>query len=85
MILDYIPSCFWWLAPLLAGPILAIPLVLVSSSAAVGRMAARLGLLLVPSETVRPPVVALFDSFISAPSERVVPVGARKAPISQAA
>ncbi|HEY2446025.1 MAG TPA: glucans biosynthesis glucosyltransferase MdoH [Rhizomicrobium sp.] len=62
LIWQYIPSCFWWLAPLVAGPALSIPLALISGSPAVGRFAARLGLLLVPSETAGLPVPSRFES-----------------------
>jgi membrane glycosyltransferase len=62
LIYEYIPSCFWWLAPLLAGPALSIPLALVSSSPLAGRFAARIGLLLVPSETTPLPIAARFET-----------------------
>lgn len=64
LIYVYIPSCFWWLAPLLAGPTLSIPLALVSSSPLAGRLAACIGLLRVPSETSPLPIAARFESLV---------------------
>jgi membrane glycosyltransferase len=46
----YIPDEFWWFAPLLAGLVLAIPLVYFTSSIALGRAARRGGLFRIPSE-----------------------------------
>ncbi len=49
--LIYSPAFVPWLAPILAGLLLAAPLVRTTSSAALGDWARRCGLLLVPSET----------------------------------
>ncbi|MBY5928399.1 glucans biosynthesis glucosyltransferase MdoH [Halomonas sp. DP8Y7-3] len=54
----YTPSFFLWLTPVWLGLVLAAPLVRWSSSLTIGRRLARAGLLLVPSETRPPRVVA---------------------------
>jgi membrane glycosyltransferase len=52
----------WWLAPLIAGAILSIPLAYATSSRRAGRLARRLGLFLVPSETEGHPVFGAAES-----------------------
>ena len=47
----YLPDSFGWFVPLLLGAALSVPLTIVTSSAATGRAARRMGLFLVPSET----------------------------------
>jgi membrane glycosyltransferase len=54
----YVPVDFGWFVPLLAGLWLAIPLVILSSSPLLGRLAREDGLFLVPSETWGSKVVA---------------------------
>jgi membrane glycosyltransferase len=54
----YVPVDFGWFVPLLAGLWLAIPLVVLSSSPLLGRLAREDGLFLVPSETWGSKVVA---------------------------
>jgi membrane glycosyltransferase len=51
------PAELFWYAPLLAGLLLAIPLVRLTSSLRLGMIAARRGLFLVPSETLKLPVL----------------------------
>jgi membrane glycosyltransferase len=53
----FAPGDLYWYAPLLAGLLLTIPLVRITSSLRLGEAAARRGLFLVPSETTREPVV----------------------------
>jgi membrane glycosyltransferase len=77
LIYEYIPSCFWWLAPLLAGPALSIPLALVSSSPLAGRVAAWIGLLLVPSETTPLPIAARFESLVGRDGHSTSPIPIR--------
>ncbi|OUD13961.1 glucans biosynthesis glucosyltransferase MdoH [Thioflexithrix psekupsensis] len=48
------PSFFWWLTPVLAGLVLAIPLSMLLSHVTLGQGARRWGLFLIPSE-VKPP------------------------------
>lgn len=50
----FAPQFFWWLTPVLTGLALALPLVMWSSRAGVGRMLGRLGLFLTPEE-LNPP------------------------------
>lgn len=47
----YVPESLVWLTPLLAGPLLAVPLVQATSSVTLGTWARRRGLFLIPSET----------------------------------
>jgi membrane glycosyltransferase len=46
-----LPEFFWWLSPVLAGLVLAIPLSIFLSKNGVGRRARDLGLFLIPEET----------------------------------
>lgn len=48
------PAFFWWLSPVLAGLVLAVPLSILLSKAGVGRAARRLGVFLTPEETAPP-------------------------------
>ncbi|MGD1030276.1 MAG: glucans biosynthesis glucosyltransferase MdoH, partial [Opitutaceae bacterium] len=50
-----LPSYFWWLSPVLAGLVLAIPLSIFFSKVSVGAAARELGLFLTPEETNPPP------------------------------
>jgi membrane glycosyltransferase len=52
------PGLVWWMAPLLAGFALAVPLTLWSSRESIGRTARGIGVFLVPSETAPHPVIA---------------------------
>jgi membrane glycosyltransferase len=56
-IYEWVPVTLWWFVPLLAGPILSIPLVRLTSSVSAGRLALRLGLFVTPSECGRVPIV----------------------------
>jgi membrane glycosyltransferase len=53
----WLPASLWWFVPLLAGPILSIPLVRLTSSTAAGLAARRAGLFVTPAETGRIAVV----------------------------
>jgi membrane glycosyltransferase len=46
----YVPNSLGWFVPLLAGLVLAIPLVYLTSSAPLGRYARKLGLFRIPAE-----------------------------------
>ncbi len=48
------PAFFWWLSPVLAGLVLAVPASILLSKAGVGRAARRVGLFLTPEETSPP-------------------------------
>ena len=48
------PAFFWWLSPVLAGLVLAVPVSLLLSKAGVGRAARRWGVFLTPEETAPP-------------------------------
>ncbi len=48
------PPFFWWLSPVLAGLVLAVPISILLSKAGVGRAARRLGIFLTPEETAPP-------------------------------
>jgi membrane glycosyltransferase len=50
-----LPVFFWWLSPVIAGLVLAIPLSIFLSKAELGRRARELGLFLTPEETQPPP------------------------------
>ncbi len=52
------PAFPWWLSPVLAGLLVAIPLSALSSHAAPGRWLRRRGLFLIPEEVRQPPVLA---------------------------
>lgn len=56
---QYVPGFFLWLVPVLSGLVLSIPLSMLSSSAAVGTAARRLGLFLTPEEYQEPRVIQL--------------------------
>jgi membrane glycosyltransferase len=49
-----LPGFFWWLSPVLAGLVLAVPLSIFFSKASVGRHARDLGIFLTPEETDPP-------------------------------
>jgi len=51
------PSLLWWLAPLIAGLLLAIPLSYFSAKRSLGVWAKERGLFLIPEEVVPPPVL----------------------------
>jgi membrane glycosyltransferase len=55
---SYLPDSFGWFVPLLLGAALAIPLTIVTSSLRLGRLTRRMGLFLVPSETLGLPLSA---------------------------
>ena len=49
-----LPSFFWWISPVIAGLVLAVPLSILLSKAGIGRRARHLGLFLTPEETHPP-------------------------------
>jgi membrane glycosyltransferase len=51
----------WWLAPLLAGLTLAVPLTVLTTRRSLAAVFARLGLLLTPEETAPPPLLVRAD------------------------
>ncbi len=53
----YIPAFFWWLTPVLLGPVLSIPLSRFTSRADVGRKLRDWGLFLTPCESAPAPVL----------------------------
>jgi membrane glycosyltransferase len=56
---------FWWMSPVIVGLLLTIPLAMVTSSAALGRFARRLGFLVIPEEQLPPSVVRRSDELIT--------------------
>jgi membrane glycosyltransferase len=60
------PNFFWWLLPVIAALLLAIPVSVLSSRSRVGRSAQTLGLFLTPPETEPQPVVRAFKAYLSA-------------------
>ena len=62
----YVPIFFWWLTPVLAGPILAIPISMLSSRRLVGGWLRRRRLLAVPAETSPSGVLRDFDQIRAA-------------------
>jgi membrane glycosyltransferase len=56
----FVPESLFWLSPVLAGPILAVPLSLALSSSVLGQAAGRL--FLVPSESRPSPLVRMFEA-----------------------
>jgi membrane glycosyltransferase len=54
----WLHGSFWWIVPLLAGPLLSIPLAAFTSSSAIGRWAMAHRLFLTPSETGTGSIVA---------------------------
>ena len=53
----YAPVFFWWLTPVIAGLVLAAPIVRYSSSITLGRITRNWGVFLCPSETTEEPVL----------------------------
>ena len=56
----------WWLSPVLAGLLLAIPLSVWTSRVAPGRWLRQHGLFVIPEEVVKPPVLAAADRYTAA-------------------
>jgi membrane glycosyltransferase len=57
LVRSIVPELFWWLAPVLAGMILAVPLSVLSSRVSAGQWARRRGLFLTPEEVAPPRVL----------------------------
>jgi membrane glycosyltransferase len=58
------PAQFYWLLPVFAGLVLAIPLAVASGSERLGQGLRRLGLLLVAEETMPPPIMVRLDELL---------------------
>ncbi len=56
----YAPQFFWWLTPVLAGLVLAVPLVMLTSRTRLGHALHRTGLFTTPEESNPPPVLREF-------------------------
>jgi len=54
LVMHAAPELIWWLVPLLAGLVLAVPLVVLTTSGTLSRPSARIGLLWTPEETEPP-------------------------------
>ena len=59
------PAFFWWLTPVVAALLLAIPVSVLSSRSSVGRSARERGLFLTPPETQPAPVLQDFARYLS--------------------
>lgn len=62
----WFPASLWWFVPLLAGPILSIPLVRLTSSISAGVAARRSGLFVTPAETGRIAIVDRMRALLTA-------------------
>lgn len=70
------PAMLWWLLPVLAGMLLAVPTSILTSRPALGRWSRRRGLLLTPEETAPEPVLRRLDELLAqAPAPAVAPAG----------
>ena len=67
------PAFFWWLTPVVAALLLAIPVSVLSSRSSVGRGARDQGLFLTPPETQPTPVLQDFERHLSAAERAPVP------------
>jgi membrane glycosyltransferase len=56
---------FWWMSPVILGLLLAVPLAMLTSSAAIGKAMRSLGLLVIPEEENPPLVVTRSDELAS--------------------
>lgn len=72
------PVFFWWLTPVLAGLLLAAPIVRYSSSARLGEAARRCGIFVTPDERAAAPVLQAVAQGLA--EQRPVSTGARTAP-----
>lgn len=63
---QWLPASLWWFVPLLAGPVLSIPLVRLTSSTSAGLAARRMGLFITPGEVGRIGVVDRVRSLMAA-------------------
>ncbi len=63
------PGFFWWLLPVTAGLVLAVPLIVWSSRESVGRAFARAGLFLIPEEISAPPALQALEEALANPVE----------------
>ena len=61
-----VPTYFWWLTPVLAGPVFSIPLSILLSKTSVGRGARERGIFLTPEEIRPPPELAELERDLAA-------------------
>lgn len=59
------PSFFWWLSPILAALVLAVPVSVLTSQLWLGRAARQLGLFLIPEEVDPPPELRALQTYAS--------------------
>ncbi|MFP4559962.1 MAG: glucans biosynthesis glucosyltransferase MdoH [Thiohalorhabdus sp.] len=63
-----LPTFFLWLLPVLAGPLLVVPITLISGMASWGRAARRRGLFLIPAESDPPAVLRRLKELTRSPT-----------------
>jgi len=80
----YVPTFFWWLTPVLLGPVLSIPLSRLSSRADLGRRFRAWRLFLTPSETDPPRVLRLLTRSLAAERSRAGPAAEQPSYFEQA-
>jgi len=68
LLADLAPVLFWWMLPVLAGMVLAVPLAILSSRVSAGHWARRHGLFLTPEEIDPPPVLRTLRERLARPS-----------------
>jgi membrane glycosyltransferase len=68
----FAPSLLIWTAPILVGLVLAVPLSVILSSAALGRALAQWGLLQIPEEASAPEVLRRHQHFLALPPPKEV-------------
>jgi membrane glycosyltransferase len=73
-VLVLLPSFFWWLSPVLAGLVFAIPLEIFLSKAGIGRRARQLGLFLTPEETQTPFELKRLEQNLAACYRHLTPI-----------
>ncbi|MGH8302724.1 MAG: glucans biosynthesis glucosyltransferase MdoH, partial [Steroidobacteraceae bacterium] len=85
LILAFAPRYIWWLLPVLAGMVLAVPLTVISSRTGAGLWLRKHRLLMTPEETEPPMELAGLQARLSASSTElgaVAPDGAADAPLA---
>lgn len=75
----YTPQFFWWLTPVLAGLVLAVPLVMLTSRVRVGLALRRAGMFTTPEECDPPPVLREFQRITALQR----PISAQQQPLPQ--
>ena len=74
------PKFIWWMLPVLAGLVLAIPLAMLTSRADLGRRARQWGLFVTPEETTPPPELIALAEFQLKDASGRAPVPPRNVP-----